>query len=98
MNSYTPYNANAEKRIEDLIKKAENGDDIFISNEILIEATDILGKEFNSHWLDSREVNTMRIKNKMRIYEKVFEAYSKIISHLPTENDFIEHDGELREI
>ena len=93
------YNANAEKRIDDLIQKALDGDeDIFISNQSLISAGHILKKEFNSHPLDSRDVDTMRIKNKMMIYEKILGAYDEIISKLPTEDDFINHDRELKRL
>ena len=93
-----PYNANAERRIDDLIKQAESGEDIEIANQILIEAGHILDNEFNSHPLDSREVDLIRIKNKIRIYEKVLRTYDEIISKLPGDMEFFEHDRDLKSV
>jgi len=97
--SNASYNANAEKRIDDLIQKAIDGDeDISVSNQSLISAGHILEKEFNSHPWDSRELNTMRIKNKMRIYDKILGAYDEIIPQIPIENALDDHDKELEKI
>jgi hypothetical protein len=93
------YNAYAEKRIDDLIKEAVDGDEnISLSNQSLINAVDILEKEFKYHPLDSRKVEIMRIKNKMRIYEKILGVYDEIISQLPMEDDSYDPDEELKNI
>jgi len=93
-----PYNANAKARIDDLIKQAKSEKDIFVANEILLEARYILDNEFNPYPLDPLEIRTSRIENKIEIYEQILIAYAGIISKLPPENDFLKYCEDLNRI
>lgn len=74
------YNANAEKRIEDLISLAEEKpQDLGIANELLKEGLDILDKEFLSYPFDSVEDDCIRIQSELRIQYKIIQAYAEII-------------------
>jgi len=77
------YNAFAEQRIDDLIKQAEDEQEIGIVNEILKSASDILRKSFNSHPRDSHEDTIRRLNSKNRIYQNILGAYDGIIEKLP---------------
>ena len=87
------YNAHAEKKIDDLINQAGNHQDIGIANQTLIEAGDILDKEFCYYPLDSSKDIITRIETKKRIYNKILDAYDKII-----QNSLDMEDENLKEL
>ena len=91
------YNAHAEKRIDDLINQAEIHQDIGIANQTLIEAGDILDKEFCGYFMDSSEDIARRLETKKRIYDKIFDAYNQIIQNsLDMEDENLENLNSLK--
>ncbi len=93
------YNANAEKRINDLVEKALGGDDdIFLSNQYLVDAIDILNTEFNSYIYDSSQDSIRRIKSKLRIQDNILDAYRQMVMNFPAKEDFLDIENELKNI
>ena len=92
----TSYNSYAEKRIDDLINQAGNHQEIGMANQILIEAGDILDKEFNHYLNDSSEDMARRLETKQRIYNKILGAYDQIIQNSLDMED--ENLGELMDL
>ncbi len=93
------YNANAEKRIDDLIKESEKAEDSGIANQNLISASHILCNEFNHHPLDSIKTDGIRIKSQIRIYNKILAAYDEIVENQELKNSDLEDElSELKEV
>jgi len=92
------YNANAERKIEELIREAVEDADIFHANEILIKAVDILNRGFNSYIHDSPEYSIKRIASKQRLQANILEAYRSIILNIPSEDYFSDIESELKKI
>lgn len=72
-----PYNALAEKQIEDLTKIDSNSPyKITIDN--LKEARQILNAQFKQHPLDSKENTLSRITDIIKTYNSILDSYEKI--------------------